>query len=158
MMDISFKVNGKELHVSVTGNESLLDVLRKNGFTSVKRGCSEGECGACGVIVDGVYLKSCLMLAVQAHGREVMTVEALGDVQEPHPIQVAVVEEGAVQCGFCTPSRILASYSLLQNSPNPSDDEVKEALDGNLCRCTGYVKQLSAVKKAAELIGKEGEA
>ncbi len=157
MIPISLTVNGQYFdEIMVEPNQTLLDLLREMGVKSVKKGCGEGDCGACGVLVDEIYLKSCLLLAGQVNGREIRTVESLGDVEDPHPLQQAFVDEGAVQCGYCIPSMLLAAETLLHKNLTPSDEEIREALDGNLCRCTGYVKQIKAVKKAAQMI-QEGD-
>ncbi|MBU1218267.1 (2Fe-2S)-binding protein [Myxococcota bacterium] len=155
MIQISLNINGEDFDVDVSPDLTLLDLLRELGFHSVKKGCGEGDCGACGVIMDGIYCKSCLVLAMQANGRDVFTVESMGDVNDPHPLQQAFVDEGAVQCGYCIPSMLLAADVLLSENEDPTDDEIKEALDGNLCRCTGYVKQIAAVKKAAKMMREE---
>ncbi|MBN2723020.1 MAG: (2Fe-2S)-binding protein [Deltaproteobacteria bacterium] len=155
MIQITVNVNGEDFDVDVMPELTLLDLLRELGFHSVKKGCGEGDCGACGVILDGIYCKSCLVLAMQADGRSVLTVESMGNVDEPHPLQKAFVDEGAVQCGYCIPSMLLAADALLSENEDPTDDEIKEALDGNLCRCTGYVKQINAVKKAAKVLREE---
>jgi carbon-monoxide dehydrogenase small subunit len=150
-VELSFTVNG-EKH-SVEGaweGESLLYVLRERmGLAGSKNACEQGECGSCSVYFDGVLVCACLVLAAQAEGREVSTVEGLERGGELHPIQQAYVEAGAVQCGFCTPGLIVATHELLQRSPSPGDAEVREALAGNLCRCTGYEKILDAVRLAA---------
>lgn len=148
-MEIAITVNGKKLKVEVKGSETLLDLLRRLGYKSVKFGCGEGFCGACTVIMDGRTVNSCLVIAATADGSELITVEHLGTTQKPSPIQEAFVESGAVQCGFCTPGMILSTKALLDKRPNPSVDEIKEALDGNLCRCTGYVQIIEAVQLAA---------
>ncbi len=151
-MKVRFTLNGRPCTWEVQPDETLLDALREHGVTSVKRGCEEGVCGACTVLVDGKRLNSCLLLAGQIQDRSVLTVEGLGTVQSPHPIQEAFVKAGAVQCGYCTPGMVLATKALLDEKPDPSDRDIKTALDGNLCRCTGYVKILDAVKLAAQLI------
>ncbi|MFH1037731.1 MAG: (2Fe-2S)-binding protein [PVC group bacterium] len=148
-MEIVLTVNGRQHQVEVRPSETLLDLLRRLGYKSVKFGCGEGACGACTVIMDGRPVNSCLILAVTADWRKVTTVEALGTVRKPHLLQLAFVESAAIQCGFCTPGMILAAKALLDRNPNPSDEEIKEALDGNLCRCTGYVQIIEAVKLAA---------
>lgn len=150
-MRINVEVNGKPCVWKVNPGAILLDVLRDEGYTSVKHGCGEGYCGACMVLVDGVRRNACLMLAGQVHERKITTSEGLGSVHLPHPIQKAFVEAGAVQCGFCTPALVLSVKELLEQSPDPTDEEIKTALDGNMCRCTGYVKIVDAVKRAAEL-------
>ena len=155
-MEITLKVNGEEYGVEVSANETLLDVLReKLRLTGVKKGCDEGECGACTVLLDGRAVNSCLVLAPQVDGKEVLTVEGLSRDGELHPIQRAFVEKGAVQCGFCTPGFIMSTYALLKDNPDPSDEEIMTALEGNLCRCTGYAKILEAVRYAAELMREE---
>ncbi len=153
MIPISLVVNGQYFDdISVEPDQTLLDFLREIGVKSVKKGCGEGDCGACGVIMDGIYVKSCLVLAGQANGREIRTVESLGTVEEPHLLQTAFVDEGAVQCGYCIPSMLLAAERLLDRIPDPDETQIREALDGNLCRCTGYVKQVKAVQKAAKMM------
>jgi carbon-monoxide dehydrogenase small subunit len=121
-----------------------------------KNACEQGECGSCSVWLDGELVCSCLVLAAQAHDREILTVEGLAGDESPHPVQEAFLETGAVQCGFCTPGLIVAVTDLLQNDPNPTEPEIREALSGNLCRCTGYQKILDAVFLAAERMGTEG--
>jgi aerobic carbon-monoxide dehydrogenase small subunit len=157
MIPVKLYINGIFVEENVEPDLTLLDFLRNMGVFSVKKGCGEGDCGACGVLMDNVYCKSCLVLAAQANGRNIETVEALGDLEDPHPLQTAFVDEAAVQCGYCIPSMLLAADILLQENPNPNEDEIKEALDGNLCRCTGYVKQILAVQKAAEMMNGEEE-
>ena len=131
--------------------ESLLIALReKLGIQGTKHACEQGECGSCSVLLDGTLVCSCLVLAAQADGHEVTTVEGLAEGDELHPVQQAFVDAGAVQCGFCTPGLVVATHDLLQRNPSPSDDEIREALSGNLCRCTGYAKLFDAVRAAAE--------
>ncbi len=150
-MEISLTVNNKQYKLSVPPNMTLLDVLReKIKLTGTKEGCGKGECGACTVIFNGRSANSCLILAPQADGAEVITVEGIGTPDNLHPIQKAFVEEGAVQCGFCTPGMVVSSFYLLNRNPNPSEDEIREGLSGNLCRCTGYVKIIKAVEKASK--------
>ncbi|MDY0001007.1 MAG: (2Fe-2S)-binding protein [Polyangia bacterium] len=153
-ISVELKVNGENQRLNASPSDTLLDVLRRAGYASVKRGCDEGDCGSCSVLVDGVLQRACLIYAGQAQGREVTTVESLGTARRPHPIQQAFVEAGAIQCGFCTPGMVLATHALLQESPEPSDDEIRDALDGNLCRCTGYVKIFDAVRLAAKKMRK----
>ena len=130
--------------------QSLLRVLRDVlGITNAKNACEQGECGSCSVYLDGTLVCSCLVLAAQAQGRDVVTVEGLATDDELHPVQTAFLETGAVQCGFCTPGLIVATHDLLARNPAPSDPEIREALAGNLCRCTGYEKILDAVRLAA---------
>lgn len=155
-MDVKLNVNGKPVKVEFTPEEHLLFTLRQNGFTEVKSGCKEGECGACIVLLNGKPVNSCLMFTASvSEDDKILTVKGIGDLHEPHVIQEAFVDAGAVQCGFCTPGIVLASYALLQENPTPSDEEVKKAMDGNLCRCTGYVKIIEAVKLAAKRLQKK---
>lgn len=150
-MRLNFQVNGEHRQVDdVWPGESLLNVLRDGlGLYGSKNACEQGECGSCSVYVDGVLACSCLVMAGQVEGREVVTVEGIAEGDELHPVQEAFVEAGAVQCGFCTPGFIVATHDLLERNPEPSEEEVREALAGNLCRCTGYEKILDAVRLAA---------
>ena len=149
-MRISLTVNGAAHQTDVWPGESLLYALRERlGLPGSKNACEQGECGSCSVLLDGVLACSCLVLAAQADGHEVVTVEGLAANGEPHPVQRAFVEAGAVQCGFCTPGLVVAAADLLERVPSPSDDEIREALSGNLCRCTGYGRILEAVRSAA---------
>jgi carbon-monoxide dehydrogenase small subunit len=150
-MRIALTVNGARREVDAWAGESLLFALRERlGLPGSKNACEQGECGSCSVLLDGQLVCSCLVLAAQADGHEVVTVEGLrGEEGELHPVQDAFVRAGAVQCGFCTPGLVVAAADLLRRSPRPSDDEVREALSGNLCRCTGYQKILEAVRLAA---------
>jgi aerobic carbon-monoxide dehydrogenase small subunit len=148
---IALVVNGERMEADVWEGESLLFALRERlGLPGAKNACEQGECGSCSVLLDGTLVCACLVLAAQADGHEVVTVEGLGTQERPHPVQEAFVESGAVQCGFCTPGLVVAVADLLERSPAPSDDEVREALSGNLCRCTGYAKIFDAVRLAAE--------
>jgi aerobic carbon-monoxide dehydrogenase small subunit len=151
-MRITLTVNGEGREVDdVWEGESLLYVLRERmGLPGSKNACEQGECGSCSVYLDGVLACACLVAAGQAQGREVVTVEGLADGDELHPVQAAFVEAGAVQCGFCTPGLIVATHDLLARRPRPTDPEIREALAGNLCRCTGYEKILDAVRLAAD--------
>ncbi len=144
---ITLTINGQEREFLVSPDDKLLEVLRREGYTGTKQGCNSGSCGACTVILDGKIVYACLLYAFQAHGRSVATIEGMGDFDNPHPIQKALVEEGAVQCGFCIPGIILAAKSLLDVNPKPTDEELKVHLDGNLCRCTGYEKIETALHK-----------
>jgi carbon-monoxide dehydrogenase small subunit len=148
-MNIEMELNGRPITVQAAPGAMLAEVLRQAGALSVKTGCNEGTCGACTVLLDGRPVASCITFAAQAHGRQVTTVEALGTPTSPHPIQKAFVEAGAVQCGFCTPGMILSTKALLDRHPSPTPEQICEALDGNLCRCTGYVKIIDAVQAAA---------
>ena len=148
---LSFKVNNREVTVRVNPNASLLDVLREElKLTGTKSGCRTGECGACTVILYGKPVNSCMVFAVQVEGRHVTTIEGLSQGDEIHPIQQAFIDEGAVQCGFCIPGMIMSTRALLDENPSPRRDEIREALSGNLCRCTGYQKIFSAVETAAK--------
>lgn len=155
-MRIKFTVNGEPVEEEVDVSVRLLDLLRDRLFlTGAKEGCGEGECGACTVLIDGRAVASCLVLAPQVDGKEVLTVEGLSPDGKLHPIQRAFVEKGAVQCGFCTPGFIMSTYALLKDNPDPTDEEIMTALEGNLCRCTGYAKIVEAVRYAAELMREE---
>jgi aerobic carbon-monoxide dehydrogenase small subunit len=147
---ISLVVNGEQREADVWAGESLLFALREHlALPGSKNACEQGECGSCSVLLDGELVCACLVLAAQADGHEVATVEGLAEDGRLHPVQEAFVETGAVQCGFCTPGLVVATAALLEANPDPSDDEIREALSGNLCRCTGYVKIFDAVKLAA---------
>ena len=149
-MKIRLTVNGAPQEADVWAGESLLYVLRERlGLPGSKNACEQGECGSCSVLLDGRLVCACLVLAAQADGHELVTVEGLAEDGELHPVQAAFAETGAVQCGFCTPGFVVATADLLSRSPNPSDDEIREALSGNLCRCTGYAKIFDAVRLAA---------
>lgn len=152
-MEIMCKINNVEKRLVFDPHERLLDVLRREGYYGVKDGCSTGDCGSCTVIVNGRAIKSCLMFAAQAKDREIITIEGIGIDENPQPLQQAFVETGAVQCGFCIPGMILSAKALLDKNPNPTEDEIKEAIDGNLCRCTGYIKIIKAIKLAAGRMG-----
>ena len=155
-MKIETVINGVAATLKCDAQATLLDALRAAGYKSVKVGCREGMCGACTVLVDGVARHGCQTPAALVAGRQVTTVEALGTPNDPHPLQQAFVDVGAVQCGFCTPGAILSAKALLDRTPRPSAEEIRVALDGNLCRCTGYVKMVEAVETAAQRLGEEG--
>jgi aerobic-type carbon monoxide dehydrogenase small subunit (CoxS/CutS family) len=148
-MRIELTINGQKHQVEIAPNETLLNLLRREGFTGAKRVCESGECGACAVILDGRAVDSCILLAAQAHGRSVVTIEGLGDLDSLSPLQEAFAENGAVQCGFCIPGMIVTATNFLEENPNPSEEEVRHVFIGNLCRCTGYVKPVEAVLNAA---------
>jgi carbon-monoxide dehydrogenase small subunit len=150
-MKVSLTVNGTARVVDgIDGQDSVLRLLRDHlGLTGTKNACEQGECGSCAVYLDGTLVCSCLVLAGQAEGREVTTIEGLSQDGVPHPIQEAFIEAGAIQCGFCTPGLVLAAHDLLDRIVDPDDDEIREALAGNLCRCTGYQKVIEAVHLAA---------
>jgi carbon-monoxide dehydrogenase small subunit len=149
-MKIELIVNGRPVTCETDAEARLLDLLRETlGLTGTKEGCGEGECGACTVLLDGRPVNSCLVLAPAAAGKSVVTIEGVGRADALHPIQAAFVETGGVQCGFCTPGFILSAYALLESNPNPTDEEIRTALEGNLCRCTGYESIVDAVRLAA---------
>jgi aerobic carbon-monoxide dehydrogenase small subunit len=149
-MRVDLVVNGEPREMDVWEGESLLYALRERlGLPGSKNACEQGECGSCSVLLDGMLVCACLVLAAQAEGRQVVTVEGLAADGRLHPVQEAFVEAGAVQCGFCTPGLVVATADLLAHSPDPNDDEIREALSGNLCRCTGYAKIFDAVRLAA---------
>ncbi|MBU2602028.1 MAG: molybdopterin-dependent oxidoreductase [Actinobacteria bacterium] len=151
------RVNGRVYELEVDSGATLLDTLREDlGLTGTKRGCSEGECGACTVLVDGVTVNSCLYPTMKASGHDILTVEGLGTMENLHPLQEAFLRGGAVQCGFCTPGMLLAAKALLDGNPNPTEDEIRLAISGNLCRCTGYAKIVSAVQDAARTMADGG--
>jgi carbon-monoxide dehydrogenase small subunit len=148
---VGLVVNGERREADVWAGESLLHTLRERlGLPGSKNACEQGECGSCSVLLDGQLVCACLVLAAQVDGHEVVTVEGLAPDGELHPVQEAFVEAGAVQCGFCTPGLVMAAADLLSRRPDPSEDEIREALSGNLCRCTGYAKIFDAVRLAAE--------
>ena len=150
-MKVELIVNGERCEADVWEGESLLYALRERlGLYGSKNACEQGECGSCSVLLDGSLVCACLVLAAQADGHEVVTVEGLAGGAGLHPVQEAFVEAGAVQCGFCTPGLVVAATELLRQNPDPSDDEMREALSGNLCRCTGYAKIFDAVRLVAE--------
>ncbi len=157
-MKITFTLNDETLTMDVKEDIRLLDFLRDElGLTGTKEGCGEGECGACTVIVDGKAVNSCLVLLPEIDGSEITTIEGLSKNGELDPIQKAFIDEGAVQCGFCTPGMIMSTKGLLDRKVNPSDEEIMEAIEGNLCRCTGYYKILQAIRTAADNIRKANE-
>ena len=149
-MKIQCIINGQHVEQDIEADMRLLDFIRETlHLTGTKEGCGEGECGACTVLMDGIAVHSCLVLAMQADGATIITVEGLSEGHALHPIQQAYVDTGAVQCGFCTPGFIMATYALLQETPDPTEEEILAGLEGNLCRCTGYAKILEAVKLSA---------
>ncbi|MFX0184233.1 MAG: (2Fe-2S)-binding protein [Candidatus Hodarchaeota archaeon] len=151
-LKIQLTINGIRKTLLIKPHELLIDVLRKEGYVGVKRGCNEGTCGACTIILDGKAVKSCILLAAQVNNSTIITIEGIGTRKKPHPIQQAFVEEGVIQCGFCIPGMILSAKALLDENQSPTKKEVKLALDGNLCRCTGYSGQIKAVLNAAEVL------
>ena len=148
---IRLKVNGEDCEALVKPNTTLLDFIRNGlGLTGTKKGCDEGDCGACTVLLNGKPVNSCLVLALEANGKEVLTIEGLGQEGKLDPLQRAFIDKGAVQCGFCSPGMILSAKALLAENPKPTEDEVRSAIAGNLCRCTGYAKIVEAVLAATE--------
>ena len=148
---IMIEVNGESYEGFVKTSTTLLDFLRENLFlTGTKKGCDTGECGACTVILDGKVVNSCLVLAVDANGSKVTTVEGIGRAERPHPIQKAFVQHGAIQCGYCTPGMVISAKALLDRNPNPSETDIKVALSGNLCRCGSYLKIIEAIKSVTK--------
>lgn len=151
METVTFKVNGREVTVTVPAHRTLLEVLREElDLTSAKEGCGKGECGTCTVILDGEAVNSCLILISQVQGREVLTLEGIAPEGKLDPIQEAFVREGAIQCGYCTPGMVMSAKALLMKNPSPTREEIKRAIAGNLCRCTGYQKIIRAVEVAAK--------
>jgi len=158
-MKVKYTINDEIKEFEIKEGEVLLDVLRRYGYTEAKGNCYMGTCGACAVLINGVPKTSCTTFAAQIDGAAITTVKGIGTITSPSLIQKAFVEKGAVQCGFCTPGTIVSAYALLVKNPSPSEEEIKKAIDGNLCRCTGYVQQIEAIKYASELMkgGKKDE-
>jgi aerobic-type carbon monoxide dehydrogenase small subunit (CoxS/CutS family) len=154
-VEIRLTINGTSCTLCAKPGDSLLEVLRRAGYTGVKRGCEAGTCGSCVVLLDGVPRYSCLVFAAAASHRQITTIEGLGTPTRPHPIMRAFAEEGGVQCGYCVPGMVLSAKALLDANPTPSEPEVRQAIDGHLCRCTGYVKQVRAILRAAELLAED---
>ena len=149
-MELGLTVNGQAREWAIAPGDLLLDILRREGYFGVKRGCEKGECGACTVLLDGRPVNSCLIFAAQAEGREVLTIEGVANEGRLDPIQESFLDHGAVQCGFCTGGMVLSAKALLARNPDPTEAEVREALSGHLCRCTGYQKPVDAVLAAAD--------
>lgn len=150
-MKVNFKLNGKEVDIDANPASRLLDVLRERfGLVGVKEGCGEGECGACAVLLDGKLVHSCLVPLANVIGREVITIEGLRNTEEYKVIEEALLDAGSVQCGFCTPGFVMAIYALLKSNPQPDDEEIRKAISGNLCRCTGYQMIIDGIKLAAK--------
>jgi len=150
MENITLHINGEDVQVGIEKNETLMYVLREIlDLTGVKCGCSTGDCGACKVIIDGEAVNSCLIQARNAVGKNIETIEGLATPEGLHPIQQAFVDAGAIQCGYCTPGMIMSAKALLQKNPDPTDDEIRQGISNNLCRCTGYVKIVDAIRNAA---------
>ena len=154
---VTLTVNGRQHHVALAPNVTLLQALRDLGYTDVKNGCEKGDCGACAVLLDGRAVNSCLVLAWQAERAEIVTDAGLGTMDDPHPLQEAFADAGAAQCGYCTPGMIISAAALLERNPHPTEDEIREAISGNLCRCTGYAQIVKAVQVAAERMGRMNE-
>ncbi len=155
-MKVSFELNGENVTVETRPNRTLLDLLRDElRVTSVKKGCQQGECGACTLLLDDIPVTSCIVLAPQVDGRKVTTLEGLEDDPLMTGLREAFVENGAVQCGFCTPGMLISSYTLLRENPDPTEDEIKIAIEGNICRCTGFTKIIAAIGDAAERMADE---
>jgi carbon-monoxide dehydrogenase small subunit len=153
---VQLEINGENFHLAVSPTAFLSDVIRESvGLTGTKKGCGIGDCGACTVLIDGRPTLSCITLAIACEGRSIMTIEGLSKGSELHPVQKAFIDKGAVQCGFCTPGMVLSSKALLDENPRPTELEIKTALAGNLCRCTGYVKIIDAVEHAGRLLAGE---
>ncbi|MAE70470.1 MAG: (2Fe-2S)-binding protein [Gemmatimonadetes bacterium] len=154
-MKIELRVNDRDVSWDCEPHEFLTEVLRRNGLTGTKRGCESGDCGACAVMLDGREAPSCIVLAAQAAGHEITTIESIGSFEAPHAIQEAFVDRTAIQCGYCTPGMVIAAKALIDRNPAPSEREVRRHLAGHVCRCTGHVKPVAAVLEAAR--GMEGE-
>jgi carbon-monoxide dehydrogenase small subunit len=151
LKELNLTVNGKPYQLSVLPWRTLLEVIREDlGLTGTKEGCGLGECGACTVLMDGKAVNSCLVLASEAEGKQITTIEGLAQGDKLHPIQQAFVDHGGLQCGFCTPGMIMAAKALLDKNPTPTEEEVKRGIAGNLCRCTGYAKIIESIKAAAK--------
>ena len=155
-INLQLQINGEEKTYSVPAFTRLLDLLRNQAeLTGTKEGCGEGECGACSVLMDGELVNSCLIPVAQCQNTQIETIESLANEEELHPLQSAFLEKGGAQCGICTPGMVMAAYSLLKQNPKPTDDEIREGLSGNLCRCTGYIKIIDSVRYASQHVKKE---
>jgi carbon-monoxide dehydrogenase small subunit len=156
VQQIRLIVNGKSYKISIPPWRTLLEVIREDlGLTGTKEGCSLGECGACTVIMEGRAVNSCLVLATEADGKQITTIEGLADGDRLHPLQQAFVDHGGLQCGFCTPGMIMSAKALLDGNPTPSEEEIRRGIAGNLCRCTGYTKIIESIKAAAKNVMEE---
>jgi len=156
MKQVKLTVNGTSYELSVQPWETLIEVIRDGlGLTGTKEGCGLGECGACTVIMDGRAVNSCLVLAAEADGKQIITIEGLSEGDKLHPIQQAFVDHGGFQCGFCTPGVIMSTKALLDEKPNPTEEEIRRGIAGNLCRCTGYIKIIESIEAAAKNVGGE---
>ena len=152
MMRFEATVNGEPVSWEMAPSDFLTEVLRRHGLIGTKRGCESGDCGTCAVLLDGRVVNSCILLAAQASGHEIVTIEGVATERTPHPIQEAFVDEGAVQCGFCTPGMVISTLGLLSEEPEPTEADARAALAGHLCRCTGYTKPIAAVLEAARRV------
>ncbi len=157
MIEVHFKLNGREVTCSVEPDEVLTDTIRERFLlTGTKKGCGTGDCGACTVLLDGTAIRSCIFLTAMAEGHEITTIEGVSGPGGLHPVQQAFIDASAVQCGFCTPGMVLTAIALLNKNPDPSEEEIRRAISGNLCRCTGYTKIVEAIRLAADrMAGKE---
>ncbi len=153
MKSITFTLNNEKRSFDIEPDETLIDLLRRSGYTGTKLGCDTGMCGSCAVIIDGRIVNACILFAFQVDGRTVETIEGVGDFDRPHPLQTAMADAGAVQCGFCTPGIIMAAKALLEQKPNATEEDFNRHLDGNLCRCTGYVKIKEALLSCSSATG-----
>ncbi|AGL02914.1 (2Fe-2S)-binding protein [Desulfoscipio gibsoniae] len=154
--NVKFTLNGKPVTLTVSPSATLLDIIRDElKLTGTKKGCGKGECGACTVIMDGIAVNSCLVPIMKVAGCHVETIEGIGNKEKPHPVQEAFMDLGAIQCGFCTPGMIMSSKALLDKTPDPNREQIREAISGNICRCTGYVKIEAAVQAAADKVKEE---
>ncbi len=153
---ITLRINGREEEGRFPAHRTLLEALRQLGHMEVKCGCEKGDCGACAVLLDGMAVDSCLTVAWMAAGKEVTTISGLGDLDSPHPLQQAFAETGAAQCGYCIPGIIIAAKAIIDENPEPSEDDIRLGLSGNLCRCTGYTKIFEAIADAAAVMRAEG--
>jgi len=154
---ITLHINGHTHYVALDPNQTLLVALRDLGYTDVKCGCEKGDCGACAVLLNGVAVNSCLVLAWQADECEILTAAGLGTSEHPHPLQTSFSDAGAIQCGYCTPGMIISAKALLDQKPHPTEAEIRDAISGNLCRCTGYAQIIQAIQLAAEKLATGGE-
>jgi putative selenate reductase molybdopterin-binding subunit len=149
-MNINVIINKQKKTISIAPNDILLDILRREGYHGVKRGCGQGDCGACAVLLNGIPVNSCLIFAAHCDGMEITTIEGIAETGNLHPLQKSFLDHGASQCGFCTPGMIISATALLKRNPKPSEAEIRDALSGNLCRCTGYIKPIDAIKKCTD--------
>ena len=149
-MIINIIINKKKREITIAPNDILLDILRREGYHGVKRGCGQGDCGACAVLLNGIPVNSCLIFAAHCDGMEITTIEGIGTADSLHLLQKSFLDHSASQCGFCTPGMLISATALLNRNPHPNDAEIRDALSGNLCRCTGYTKPLQAIKKCAD--------